>query len=464
MAMRARKDAWHQLTLAHFAGNPVYFFDSTFLLAHTVSRAEWSQARLQAAITRRIEKALSGADTHYATKRGSYIIFGKYNPFAARLTVTEICADILQRFCGREDCLPEDARRFCQPSSVQALMDDLDIAPLPRPKSPRRAREEIAAYANGLIEGDEEQFARELSYLYMEDVISRHSEGKYLFSPCWDSQQERIISFSCDLTLSHGDPSVEEAEPNGQSPAESLCRRDVAALAAASRGVLHLTSRGNPAPISMPIHADTLSCPKTRSSYFRVLSQIDPRYLAILVPRIVGLKAGADLYAVSLWIERLQRYVPYTYVHIGADLDCSDAPTMNATGFGLTVTASMRSPRTPDDALMDQAVKLERISMEQRAVSYAQDVASLTEFHLLKAHGFRLFSGPVVEPSSIAPCPLRALSLAQIEKRSLQAGRGRLHQDLDNNLRRKISENIVIPFAQDSANRNWCNPVRFNRD
>jgi len=307
MAKYASKDVWHKLTLAHFAGNPVYFFDTRFLLSKVAVLADWSPAKLESAIGPHVEHALGPSDTRYITNNGFYVVFGSYDPFAAHETANEICSDLLRYLFGSEDYSSEAVQRLCHQSSVQSLVEDLGVPPPPKRRLERLVEaHEVLNFGRQVEHGDEKPFAKELASLYREHMTSEDGDHDFQFWPCWNSQRQRITSFVCER--------VERPEENlsvlgSLSPATMQCRLDVVALAAASKGVQRIVRRCEPAFVSVPVHVETLLWSKARDSYMSVLMKIDPKIRALLVPSIVGFAPGSNLAPVAEWTARLRPHV-----------------------------------------------------------------------------------------------------------------------------------------------------------
>src|SRR5262249_39142311 len=159
----------------------------------------------------------------------------------------------------------------------------------------------------------------------------------------------------------------------------SQCRADVAVLARACRGALHVIERGDVALISVPVHAETLSWTKTRAAYAGVLGRIDSRALALIAPRIVGLNAGSNPADLALWTRGLRRHAHWVFAHLPqADLDMSRAGLLGVTGFGITAGA-MGSDGQALEALGIQAARLAGLCLRQNAVAFAYDVATARE-------------------------------------------------------------------------------------
>src|SRR5262249_9977753 len=99
---------------------------------------------------------------------------------------------------------------------------------------------------------------------------------------------------------------------------------DIAVLAWATRGARRIVKRGEIALVSAPLHVETLSWSKTRNAYLDVLSQIEPRSLTLIAPRIVGLDSGSNLAQVIQWSRALHHYVRGIFVHLpGINFDFS---------------------------------------------------------------------------------------------------------------------------------------------
>jgi len=412
MAMRAQKDAWHQLTVAHFAGNPVYFFDTRFLLANVAALAGWNPARLEAAIAPRVENALTEADACFSTEGGFYVVFGRPTVPHARNKAHEICRDILQHFYGRGNFLKEHIEKFCRPSSVQQLVNELGVSPPAAVKRralrPRRA----VAAVKDVLEPEKTDLARVLIALFTEYLNSNWDGGDYVFTPGWDNKKQSITCFSCDLAPEA--KGWQHSRSSGLDAAIEHCERDVIALAAAVRGVRHVRARDDFAVITVPVHAETLAWAKTRQAYFSVLSKIEPQSLALLAPRIVGLGPGANPALVAEWISSLHRYAQRTFVHFNSVFDFMGTQVLGASGFGMTISQTMRMPRSLYDSLVSQATKLQRLCNHQNAIPYAHDIVTLPEMYLLRAHGVRIMIGPVIGepeplPGPTGPLPFNAV-------------------------------------------------------
>jgi hypothetical protein len=234
------------------------------------------------------------------------------------------------------------------------------------------------------------------------------NEGLFRFSPCWDSKRDRITSFACgefETLTSRG-----LFESCGIIAAMAQCERDVMALAAATRGVLHLRSRGDVAFINVPVHCETLAWSRTRWAYLAVLSQIEPGLLPFLSPRINGVQEGYNVNATGPWIMELRHHVRWAFVHL-PNLNCElpKAPALCLTGFGIGL-GSLRSPGVSSQVLKEEAQKLIGICTTQKAIACVDGVESLADLLLLKGCGVWIISGPVIGQSSGLPGPVKSLT------------------------------------------------------
>jgi hypothetical protein len=279
----------------------------------------------------------------------------------------------------------------------------------------RRQIKQIST-ADDLRESEKEKrlFRRELAEIFMEHFNSNSESGKFRFWPCWDSKKESITSFESEPTAAPINSPTADPEARGLAAATAQCKRDVIALAIATRGVRHVVSRGDVAAVNVPVHVETLSWSKTRDGYFHVLAKIEPLYLMLLAPRITGLIAGSNPSPIAQWIAGLRRYVRWSFVHLpNVDFDLSRDGVLRVTGFGLNITSSMRTSTAWLGALAMKTAKLKRICTNQNAIACVGNVASLDELLLLKSHGVRLIAGPVIEKPSELPGPVRALSFTE---------------------------------------------------
>jgi hypothetical protein len=398
-----------QLVLSQLAGNPTYFFNTSFLLATITTLADWNQSRLEAAIAPRLDRTLNGSDLRFTADNGFYIVFSSPDIGLAKEKANAICTDLLRHFFGDGNYLPQYVERLCRQSSVEQVCDDLGITPAPERdafhlggRGPLRAQEPSESEKDKLL------FRRQLTELYSETLDSSSAGETFLFSPCWDSQKERINSFVCEFTGT-GPP---EAAPGatGLPVAIAQCERDVTGLAIATRGVRHLLGRGDFAAVSVPVRAETLSWSKTRNGYFGVLSEIEPRILQFIAPRIIGFHAGTNLSLTGQWIAEMRRFVSWIFVHLPElNVDFFRVGTLGASGFGLTV-ASLSTTKARLNTLEMDADKLKRICAFQNAIAYADNVGSVHELNVLRTKGIRILAGPVIGLHSEMPGPLRSLS------------------------------------------------------
>jgi hypothetical protein len=165
------------------------------------------------------------------------------------------------------------------------------------------------------------------------------------------------------------------------------------ALGAATTGVRHITGRGDVALISVPVHVETLSWAKTRNAYLDMLRQIDPRFLAFIAPRVIGLDAGANLNPVAQWIAGIRRRTRWSFVHLpNLHLDFSRVGVLGATGFSLVAPALSGSKQARLKALSDEAGRLKRICSAQNAIACVNNVASSQELLQLSCQGVRIGS------------------------------------------------------------------------
>jgi hypothetical protein len=196
--------------------------------------------------------------------------------------------------------------------------------------------------------------------------------------------------------------------------AEARCKLDIKALAAATAGVRHITSRGDVALVSVPVHVETLSWAKTRNAYFDMLRQIDPRYLAFLAPRVVGLDAGANLNPVAQWISGIRCRTRWSFVHLpNLQLDFSRAGVLGATGFTMTAPSLSGSKQARLKALSDEAGRLKRICSAQNAIACVNNVSSSQELLQLSCQGVRIIAGPVIGRAAELPGPTQRLSFEE---------------------------------------------------
>jgi hypothetical protein len=404
------------IILAAFAGHPVYFFDTTFLLANVSSLAGWNHGRLDAAIAPRVEKQISPGDVRFAVPNGFYVAFKTENISAAWDTAQAICDDILTHFYGHGDYDRADIANFCHRSSVEEAAEELDIKPsVTRPLSSRTTKGR-GSVADDLPESEIEKrlFRRTLVELFLSHFNSEAESATFLFAPCWDNRKEAITSFACEPVADAFDSPALNPAARGLPSAIAQCKLDVIALAIAARGARHLLARGDVAAVSSPVHVETLSWVKTRHAYIHVLAKIDPRYLMLFAPRITGFIAGSNSLSIAQWVLELRRYVRRSFVRLpNLDFDFSRDGILGVTGFGVDVTPSMRASTSPRAALETLASKLKRICANQSALTIVGNVVSEEEFLLLKYLGIRFIGGPVIGKPSVLPAPVGRLPLGE---------------------------------------------------
>lgn len=419
MVAHSRNDVWQKLTLSHFAGNPVYFFDTAFLLSKATALAGWSPAKLEAAIGPRVEHALGVADTRYITANGFYVVFGRYDDMAAQETANEIGMGILTHLFGQGDYWPEAVQRLCRQSSVQNLVEDLGVPPPPQNRRIERQSQgyEVINFGSHAEQRDEKPFAKELTNLYREHMMSDHNDQDFQFWPCWNSQRQRITSFVCERVES---PDETFSLLGSLSPATMQCRLDVVALAAASKGIQRIVRRCEPAFVSVPVHVETLLWSKARDSYLNVLMKIDSRIRALLVPTIVGFAPGANLAPITEWTARLRPHVRGISLEVDEELSISQNGPLGLTRLDLSVTDSMRAPHTQRDGLVEKVARLRRNCEHQKTIAAVHNVQTLPELYLVKAHGANIISGPVIDFPSTMPCVVQALSFDEIGQRMVR--------------------------------------------
>jgi hypothetical protein len=400
-------------------GNPTYFFDTSFLLANVASLAGWNQSRLEAAIDPRLDTALSRADAHFSAENGFYVVFASPNVAAAHDKAMTICADILRHFYGDGKYSPEHAAKICRLSSVQSVADAMGLALGPVGSeiagAPAAVSERVHTppVVEEPVEGDGEAFKREVMDIFRAQLNAPSDGAKFLFTPCWDSKKEQITSFACDTGAPPADPATADSKV-AFPQAEARCKLDIKALAAATAGVRHITSRGDVALVSVPVHVETLSWAKTRNAYLDMLRQIDPRYLAFVAPRVVGLDAGANLNPVAQWISGIRRRTRWSFVHLpNLHLDFSRVGVLGATGFTMAAPSLSGSKQARLKALSDEAARLKRICSAQNAIACVNNVSSGQELLQLSCQGVRIIAGPVIGRAAELPGPTQHLSFEE---------------------------------------------------
>jgi hypothetical protein len=401
-------------------GNPTYFFDTSFLLANVASLAGWNQSRLEAAIDPRLDTALSRADVHFSAENGFYVVFASPNVSAAHDKAMTICADILRHFYGDGKYSPEHAAKVCRLSSVQSMADAMGLtlgqAGSENGGAAAAVSERVhTPAAEEPIDGEDEKeaFKREVTEIFRAQLGAPSDGTKFLFTPCWDSKKEQITSFACDASAPPLDPATAECKV-AFPQAEARCKVDIRTLAVATAGVRHITSRGDVALVSVPVHVETLSWAKTRNAYFEMLRQIDPRFLAFLAPRVVGLDVGANLNPVAQWIAGIRRRTRWSFVHLpNLHLDFGRVGVLGATGFILAAPSLSGSKQARLKALSDEAGRLKRICSAQNAIACVNNVTSSQELLQLSCQGVRIIAGPVIGRPAELPGPTQRLSFEE---------------------------------------------------
>jgi hypothetical protein len=268
---------------------------------------------------------------------------------------------------------------------------------------------------------EKEIFKRELMDLFRTQLDAPSDGTKFLFTPCWDSKKEQITSFACEASA----PPVDQATGDSKvafPQAEARCKLDVKSLAVATMGVRHIIARGDVALVSVPLQVETLSWAKTRNAYLDMLRQIDPRFLAFLAPRVVGLDAGANLNPVAQWIAGIRRRTRWSFVHLpNLHLDFSRVGVLGATGFSLAAPSLSGSKQARLKALSDEAARLKRICSAQNAIACVNNVATSQELLQLSCQGVRIIAGPVIGRPSELPGPTQHLSFGNCADQAITA-------------------------------------------
>ena len=258
----------------------------------------------------------------------------------------------------------------------------------------------------------------ELVHLYHDCLAAPLESLNFQFAPCWDSKQERITAFVCELPGGLADVPLPDSAGAGVPAGSAHCKIDILALACATRGVRHLLSRGDVAAISVTVHVATLSWSKSRAAYFKVLSQIEPQIRALLAPRIFGFDSGSNLSAMSQWTMAMRGIVPWSFAHFpNLNFDFWRVGPLGARGLGLSM-GSLTSVKHGRQAFAAEVDKLIRICASQKAVPYADDVGSIFEAHVLRTQGVRLLAGPIVGPAADLPGPVGPLSFARLQSQA----------------------------------------------
>jgi hypothetical protein len=404
------------LNASGLSGNLLFFFDTTFLLENVSSLAGWNHTRLEAAIAPRVEKELTPADVRFVVENGFYVAFGTGDYLVAWDTAKAICDDIFRHFYGHGDYDPNDVNKFCHQSSARQAAEILDISLPSENAFPARAKTR-ASVSDELPEGEKEKrlFNEELLELFLHHFNAQAENGKFVFSPCWDSNKEAITSFWCDSAADTLNFSTVIPVAKGLPTAIAQCKLDITALAVATRGIRHLLSRGDVGAISAPLHVETLSWVKTRQAYMHVLAKIEPQYRMLLAPRITGLTAGSNSTSIAQWLAELRRYVRHSFIHLAnVDYDFSRDGVLGVTGFVSKLSSSTRAPKPALSSLDTLATKLRRICINQSSVACVLNVASAEQLLLLKSRGVRFISGPIIAKPAELPGPVGPLSFVKV--------------------------------------------------
>jgi hypothetical protein len=145
-----------------------------------------------------------------------------------------------------------------------------------------------------------------------------------------------------------------------------------------------------------------------------VLAQIEPQIRALLAPRIIGFDPGANLSAIAQWTTGMWGLVPWTFVHLPSlSFDFWRVGALGIRGIGISL-GSLSTTKNGLRALAAEADKLTRFCTSQRAIAYADNVASIKELNVLKNCGVRSIAGPVIGLPSELPEPLRPLSFGEV--------------------------------------------------
>ena len=406
-----------QRSLSELTGNPAYFFDTKSLETSVGAVAGWTHSRLEAALAPRLDHALCQADLRFASESGFYVVFADSDPRLAQEKANAICADIMRHFFGEGGHKPEELAKLCRPCSVPAIIDELGQ---PDPSSAALPAGDAAAdqaartgQPSGAAQSEnqrEKLFVEELLELYEASMSSDAATENFLFTPFWDSKQQRISSFFCDLAALKGGPPVLESGQTGIAVARAHCKLDIIALAGAAKGVRQVLERGDFAAIGVNVHMGTLAWLKSRNGYLEVLGRIDPKVRSLLVPRIMGIDAGSNLSPVSQWTHAMRRFVPWTFAHLpNLNFDFWRTGSLGVRGIGFSLGALSKTANGLR-ALTAEADRLARISSSQKSIPYADNVASLDELNVLKKCGVRGVAGPIIGPPSEVPGAVTALS------------------------------------------------------
>jgi len=375
--------------LSQFAGYPIYFFDTNYLSRVPNARAARDDAALAESIKTALSAALLPLDVKIGGDGGFYLVFTNRTSGMGADRAHAICAALSQALGLSLNA--EKTDRFCRPVSLSDLAAALGLA----------QNDDAGASASPpSAEGDE--FADELGALFVDRLLSSADDNESaLYSPIWDCRKARITVFALGLdAASKRRMEKPRAAADALVLAAAQSKLDIAILAWAVGAARRLISQNKVALISMPLHVETLSWSKTRNAYLNVLAQIDPRIISLIAPRIIGFDAGSNLNQVGQWTQALHRHC--VFVHLpNTNFDFSGAGNLGATVFALTAHSSRV-------ALGEEASRLTRLSSDQNAIPYMDNVKSTAELSILKRKGIRLASGPLIGlPATLSEC-LRA--------------------------------------------------------
>jgi hypothetical protein len=243
--------------------------------------------------------------------------------------------------------------------------------------------------------------------------LASPEESQFQFMPCWDTKQERITQFVCDLPGSLADAPLADSSALGAASAQ--CKIDILALASATRGVRHILERGDVAAISVTVHVATLSWSKSRATYFKVLGQIEPDIRKFLAPRIFGFDGGSNLTVMAQWTTTMRGLVPWSFVHLPhLNFDFWRVGALGVRGIGLSV-GTLVAAKNGQKALAAEVDKLVRVCASQKAVPYTDNVGSASEADFLRTQGVRIIAGSVIGVGEDLPGPVGPLSFAQLQ-------------------------------------------------
>jgi hypothetical protein len=254
---------------------------------------------------------------------------------------------------------------------------------------------------------------QDLIDLYHSSLASPKESQNFQFTPYWDSKQERITAFACEVPGGLSD--APDAGGMGIPAADAHCKLDIQALANATKGVRHVLSRGDVAAISVTVHVATLSWSKSRAGYLKVLGQIEPQVRALLAPRIFGFDAGSNLSAMAQWTTAMRGLIPWSFVHLpNLNFDFWRVGALGVRSMGLSV-GSLAAAKNGGKALAAEVDKLVRICGSQKAIPYTDNVRSAVEVDVLRTQGVRLLAGPAIGDAADLPGPVGPLSFAQLQ-------------------------------------------------